>query len=748
MRYTFVKQHDATDCAAACLAMVCLHYKKETTITKLRDIMGTDLKGTNLIGLSKCADALGFTSQAVRVDRENFLSDFTLPCIANVITKEGLTHFVVVFKKIRKKKVDYVVIGDPAKDLMKITLDEFYETFTGTLLILKPNRSFVPGKNEKGKTFSRFVKLLLPHKKLFAYSIIASVILTVMGIVSSMFNKILMDEILPYKLKNPLLLVVIIFAILAVVQTTIGFVRQWMMIYLSQKIDIPLLLGYFEHIYKLPMKFFASRKTGDIITRFSDAFTIKDIFTNIALTLIIDVAMALITGIILFNMNLSLFGIIICLTICSILLVFIFKQPYKKINEEQMQQSSILNSQIIEGLRAVETIKGNANEDTELECIEKEYIKSLRIGMKEGMLSTVQSSISGLISTAGNLILTYFGIRQVIDGNLTLGSFMAFTTMAGYFMDPVGRLVSLQLQIQEANISMKRITEILDYDTEQAEGEFTELESIDGDIEINNVTFRYGNRKPVLNNISFTIPKGKKVALVGESGSGKSTIAKLLLKYYEPENGEILLDGVDINEYENESVRRTISYVPQTIELFSKSIYDNIRVSKMNSTLEEVKQAAKEADAHDFIKKLPMQYHTYLQEAGNGLSGGEKQRIALARAFLKKSNFYILDESTSNLDFATENIIFDMIYNKFKNKSMLIIAHRLATIRNCDLILVLDKGEIIEQGTHDELLAMNGRYSRLWNMQQGNFIVDKEEETEFITPVETYEDDEDTLIYT
>ena len=749
MRYTFVKQHDATDCAAACLAMVCLHYKKETTITQLRDLMGTDLKGTNLLGLSKCADTLGFTSQAVRVDRENFLTDFTLPCIANVITKEGMTHFVVVFKKVRKKKVDYVIIGDPAKDLMKITLDEFYETFTGTLLILKPNASFVPGKAEKGKVFDRFVKLLTPHKKLFAYSIIASVILTVLGIVSSLFNKILMDEILPYKLKDPLLLVVIVFALLAVVQTLIGFVRQWMMIYLSQKIDIPLLLGYFKHIYKLPMKFFASRKTGDIITRFSDAFTIKDIFTSIALTLIIDVAMAIITGVILFNMNLSLFGIIICLTICSILLVFIFKQPYKKINEEQMQQTSVLNSQIIEGLRAVETIKGNANEDTELECIEKEYIKSLRIGMKESMLSNVQGSISSLISTAGNLILMYFGIKQVIDGKLSLGSLMAFTTMANYFMDPVGRLVGLQLQIQEASISMKRLTEIMDYDTEQSEGEFSELESIDGDIEINNVTFRYGNRKPVLNNISFKIPKGKKVALVGESGSGKSTIAKLLLKYYEPENGEILLDGVNINEYENESVRRTISYVPQTIELFSKSIYDNIRVSKMNSTLEEVKQAAKEADAHEFIKKLPMQYHTYLQEAGNGLSGGEKQRIALARAFLKKSNFYILDESTSNLDFATENLIFDMIYNKFKKKSMLIIAHRLATIKNCDLILVVDKGEIIEQGTHEELLAKGGRYHHLWEMQQGNFIIKDEEEAPLDTvPESVVEDDEDTLSYT
>ena len=748
MRYTFVKQHDATDCAAACLAMICLHYKKETTITRLRDLMGTDLKGTNLVGLSKCANTLGFVSQAVRVDRENFLTKFTLPCIANVITKEGLTHFVVVYKKLRRNRKDYVVIGDPAKDLMKITLDEFYETFTGTLLLLKPDARFAPGKTEKGKTFSRFLKLLLPQKKLFIFSIIASLILTVLGIVSSLFNKILLDEILPYKLKNTLLLVVIVFAALALVQTLIGFVRQWMMIYLSQKIDIPLLLGYFEHIYRLPMRFFASRKTGDIITRFSDAFTIKHIFTSIALTLIMDVSMALITGVILFSMNPSLFGIIVCLTICSILLVFIFKQPYKKINEEQMQQSSILNSQIIEGLRAVETIKGNANEDTELEYIEREYIKSLRIGMKEGMLSNVQGSISSLISTAGNLVLMYFGIKQVIEGNLSLGSLMAFTTMAGFFMDPVGRLVGLQLQIQEANISMKRLTEILDYEKEQAEGTYTELESVEGDIELKNITFRYGNRKPVLNNVSFSIPKGKKVALVGESGSGKSTVAKLLLKYYEPENGEILLDGVDLNEYENESVRRAISYVPQTIELFSKSIYDNIRVSKMNSSLEEVKQAAKEADAHDFIKRLPMQYYTFLQEAGNGLSGGEKQRIALARAFLKKSNFYILDESTSNLDFATENIIFDMIYNKFKGKSMMIIAHRLSTIRHCDRIIVLDHGEIIEQGTHEELLEKGGRYHRLWHMQQGDYVKEDSDEPVLDSILDSFEDDEDTVYYT
>ena len=725
MRYTYVKQHDATDCAAACLAMVCLHYRKETTITRLRDMMGTDLKGTNLLGLDKCATALGFVTQAVRVDKEGFLSRYTLPAIANVITKEGMTHFVVVFKITKK----YVIIGDPAKDLMQVEIDEFYKTFTGAMLILKPDNRFETGKLKGEKIFRRYIALLKPQKRLFAYGILSSLMITILGIVSSLFNNILFDEILPYKQQNVLKLVVIVFMGINISQVVVSFIRQWMMMHLSIKIDIPLMLGYFKHIYKLPMKFFATRKTGDITTRFSDAFTIKDVFTNIALTLILDISMALITGVILFNMNSTLFAIILFMTIVSIILVFIFKQPYKKINEEQMQQSAVLNSQIIEGLRAVETIKGNANEDVELDNIEKEYIRSLRIGYKEGMLSNVQGVISNMISTVGNLLLMYFGIMQVIDGKITLGSFMAFNTLSGYFMDPVSNLVSLQLSLQEANISMKRFSEILDYDEEQPETEqnmYQDIEKIEGDIEIKHVTFRYGNRKPAIHDVSFTIPKGKKVALVGASGSGKTTIAKLLLKYYEPENGEITIDGIDINEISNKSLRRAISYVPQTIELFSKSIYDNIRVSRMSATLEEVKEAAKAADAHDFIKRLPMQYYTFLEEAGNGLSGGEKQRIALARAFLKKNEFYILDESTSNLDFATENIIFDMIYNKLKNKSMLIVAHRLATVKNCDVIIVMDNGKIVEQGKHDELLALKGRYYQLWEMQQGNFIVSKE----------------------
>lgn len=465
--------------------------------------------------------------------------------------------------------------------------------------------------------------------------------------------------------------------------------------FLSQRIDIPLILGYFKHIYSLPMKFFATRKTGDIITRFSDAFVIKDVFSNIVLTLIMDIVMAIITGIILLKMNQLLFGMIVLLVLISVALVFVFKQPYKVINEEQMQQNSTLNSQIIEGLEAIETIKGNANEQMELDIIEKEYIRSLRISFKEGMLSNIQGMASSTIQMIGNILLMYFGIKQVIQDDMTLGTPMAFLTLSELFMGPIERLVVLQLDFQEANISMKRIAEILGYEKEKEE--FSEENVMLSEIAFKNVTFRYGNREPVLKNISFDIEKGMKVGIVGASGSGKSTIAKLILKYYECENGKILIDGMNISEINSTIIRQNISYMPQKVELFSRSILDNIRVSKSNADVKTVKAAARLAGADKFIQELPSKYNTILEESGGGLSGGERQRIALARAFLKDNQFYILDESTSNLDFVSENFIFDMIYNKFKEKTMLIVAHRLNTIKNCDKIIVLDKGEIVEQ---------------------------------------------------
>ena len=560
MRYTYVRQHDTTDCAAACLAMVCLHYKKEVTITRLRDMMGTDLKGTNLVGLQKAANELGFTTAAVRVDRENFLSDFSLPCIAQVITDQGLAHFVVVFKKTtikdegaRRKHMlqdaetrkeeekkgkkhkckDYVIIGDPGTELKKISLDEFYKNFTGVLLLLNPTSEFKGGKlgsrdgkdGKDGKSgkygmMKRYIDLLLPQKKLFFYAILSSVITTILGIASSMFNKILMDEVLPYGLNNLLVTLILVFSVVSITSTLIGFVRQWVLIHLSIKIDIPLMLGYFGHIFNLPMKFFATRKTGDITTRYSDADTIKSIFTSIALSLVMDISMAVITGIILFRMNAMLFSISLFMALVSILLVLVYKQPYKRINEESMAQSAALNSQMIESLRGIETVKCNANEQTELDNLEREYMKSLKISLRSSRISTTQGLISSFISTGFSMLTTYVGISQVLNGEMTLGGFMAFSTLSGYFTSPLSNLIGLQMQIQEASISMKRLTEIMDYpaENETAEGmEQSEMEKVEGDIEFKDVTFRYGNRAPALDHVSFTIPAGKKVALVGSS---------------------------------------------------------------------------------------------------------------------------------------------------------------------------------------------------------------------------------------
>lgn len=713
-KYKCVKQHDITDCGAACIATVCLQYKKEMTITKLRDMSGTDIKGATALGIVETLNKLGFDAKVGRVTNDIFDTKFTLPCIARVITKEGLTHFVVIHKIYKNS----LLVADPAVGLHKIKKEAFFNDFDGYIILCAPTNEFIADKIKTKGVFGRFIKLLFAQKKLFVLAIIGSIILTVLGIASSFFSKILMDEILPYNLKNQLLIFCIGFGIIGIFNILLSAARQHLLLHLSIKIDLPLMLGYFNHIFALPMYFFGTRRTGDILTRFSDAGTIKNIFSSIILSLIIDILLTIVSGIILFFMNKILFAIIAIITLINAILVYAFKKPYKTLNTENMEKQAALNSQIIDSLKGIETVKSFGVEDETMDKLESRYISAIRTGYKTSVLGNVQGTLSGFFGNIGNIVLMGIATLLVMNGEITLGSMMAFMSLSSYFMDPIGRLVSLQMQIQEANIAMKRMSELYEIEEEQADnenllGDF----DLNGDIEIENVTFRYGSRQPVLKNVSLTVRQGEKVAIVGESGGGKTTLAKLILGLWTPEEGNIRINGFNIEEVNKKLLRRDIAYVPQNVELFSGTIEENIKLGKRDATYEEIKTACKKAGCADFIEKLPAKYSTYLEEAGANLSGGERQRLALARAIIKKPKILILDEATSNLDFISEAQIYETLNNL--DCTTIIVAHRLSTIRKSDKIYVVDKNEIAEAGTFNELINKDGIFHKIWNSQIG-----------------------------
>ena len=506
------------------------------------------------------------------------------------------------------------------------------------------------------------------------------------------------------------------------------------------------MIGYFSHIFSLPMNFFGTRRTGDILTRFSDAGTIKNIFTTITLSLIIDIMLAIISGIILFFMNKTLFAIIFILTIISAILVYIFKKPYKKLNIESMEKQSTLNSQIIDSLKGIETVKSFGIEENTMDKLENKYISALKTSYKTSVTSNIQSSISGFISNVGNMVLMGVASLIVINGDITLGSMMAFMSLSNYFMEPIGRLVSLQMQIQEANIAMKRMSELYEIEPEQQDkSNLINNFKIDGSINIENLTFRYGARTPVLKNINLKINCGEKIALVGESGGGKTTLAKLILGLWQAEEGKISIGEFNLEELNKNVLRQQIAYVPQNIELFTGTIEENLKLGKPDATYEEIKSACKKAGCTDFIEKMPCKYATFLEEAGANLSGGERQRIALARALIKNPKILIFDEATSNLDFVSEANIYDMLFNL--KCTLIIIAHRISTIRRCDKVYVIDKNTIAETGTHDELLKQNGVYCKIWNSQMGetNKVITKIDEAENQESIEIA--DEDVITY-
>ncbi len=713
-KYYCIMQYDMTDCGAACLATVCKQYGLSTPITKIREAAGTDTEGTNVAGMLEAAEKLGFSAKGVKGESEALLSEFPLPAIAHVIKEGGLMHYVVIHKITKEQ----IIIADPADGLVTYSFEDFTRIWSGVLILLVPTSEFKKGKETKG-LFERFLHLLKPQKGIVLQVFAASLLYTALGILGAFYMQFLLDDILPYNMSKTLNILSIGILILYTFQMLLSLFRSHLLLFLSQKLDIALLLGYYEHILKLPMNFFGTRRVGEIISRFQDAGHVRDAISGATLTIMIDTIMVIVGGIILYMQNALLFGITLVVALLYGVVVVSFNKTLKKGNKATMENNAQLTSYMVESLNGIQTVKVfNAEKKVGIET-ETKFIKLLRSIFKLSFTTNLQGFFKGLIELLGGVVILWIGANQVLQGDMSVGNLIRYNSFLIYFLNPFKNLINLQPQLQTAMVAAERLGEILDLEIENGEEESRKMEPkhLEGEISYKNVTFKYGQRQNVLEEINLEIKPGERIALVGESGSGKTTLAKLLLNLYPLEEGEILIDNNNILDIKREVLRTKIAYVPQETFLFSGTIMENLALGLERISMEEIVEASKMAKAHDFINELPLRYETLLDENGANLSGGQRQRLAIARAILKKPNILILDEATSNLDSITEAAIESTIRQLSRSMSTIIIAHRLSTIKLCDRIYVLDKGRIVETGAHKELVSIGGRYASLWREQ-------------------------------
>ncbi len=716
-KYYSILQNDEKDCGPACILTIAKQFGSDISIAKLREISGTDRNGTNIAGMLKGLEYLGFDGKAVRVEDKKITNEISFPIIAHIKTEKNFLHYIVIHKVSKKM----ILVSDPAIGMKKYSHEEFEKIWTGILILVEPKKEFKRIK-ENNNSLMKFFLILKKQKKLLWNVFLVSMLYTFLGIVSSFYFKFLIDYVLKDNLLNTLNILMIGVITLGIIKIFLGAFRNYLLLFLSQRIDIFILLGYYNHIIRLPMKFFSTRKTGEIISRFSDASNINDTISETILVLMLDTIMSISGGIILYFQNRDLFFIAIIMLLLYIIIVFSFKKIIKNINNEVLENNSQLTSFIIQSIHGMETIKSyNLELNIQNEAEFKLY-KVLKSSFKRGIIYSFSGIFSEIISLLGDMAIMWIGAYQVISGKLTLGELIVFNTLLVYFTNPMKNIINLQSVIQTAVVSSDRLGEIIDLELEQTETKL-EPKNLKGDIEIKNIDFRYGTRELILKNINMQIKQGEKIALVGESGSGKTTLVKLLLKFFNYEKGEININNFNINDIDNNTLREKISYISQDIFLFNKSIRENLMIND-DVKIEEIIELSKKVNAYDFINELPLRFDYIIEENGINLSTGQKQRLSILRALLKKPDILIMDEATSNLDSITENIIQNTLNNIHFDMTTIIIAHRLSTILMCDRIYVLDKGEIIEFGSHEELLNLKGKYYKLWK-EQGNISENK-----------------------
>lgn len=709
-------QFDGSDCGPACLAMIANHFGRQVSMTQMRERAGTDRNSTNLKGLIQAAESVDLSAQAVKGEAGSLSPEVPVPCIAH-IRKEQQYHFIVVYKI--SKDTIWVADPDPTVGKTTYSYEELYKMWTGYLVLVSRGENFRK-KIESPGLFHRFLPVLKPHTGTIANTVVASIVLTILGIAGAMYFRFLVDDVLFSESRLTLHVISIGVVLITLLQVLLNAVRQHMLLGFSMKVDAAITLGFLRHLLHLPLAFFDSRKVGEILSRLGDTIRIREALSSATFSVFFDALMVLVIGTVLAVQNLTLFLIALVFVPLSGAIVWGYARPFRRKYTEILTSQAESQALLVETVSGMATVKGNAAEESGFTKIEKRIMQAFWPQHRTGIMGNVQGVLVGLIDGWGGNLLFWIGSVLILDGKVSLGQLISFNALLGYFLGPLQNLINLQPSLQEAFVAARRVGEILDLETEQREQELSKPERIIGPISFSHVDFRYGSKKLVLEDISFTVDAGSSIGIVGPSGSGKSSLIKLLMKFYTPENGSISIEGRDMRDIDTIWLRQKIGYVSQDVFLFHGTVRDNIALGKPDASFDEIVAAAQKAQAHEFINDLPNRYDTELAEQGSSLSGGERQRLAIARALLGDPDIIVFDEATSNLDTYSEALLQDTIWKlRDEGVTVFIVAHRLTTVTRCDQIIVLESGKIAESGNHRELAAGGGMYAQLWERHIG-----------------------------
>ncbi|WP_049532239.1 peptide cleavage/export ABC transporter BlpA [Streptococcus pseudopneumoniae] len=710
---TFVPQIDARDCGVAALASIAKFYGSDFSLAHLRELAKTNKEGTTALGIVKAADEMGFETRPVQADKTLFdMSDVPYPFIVHVNKEGKLQHYYVVYQT----KKDYLVIGDPdpSVKITKMSKERFFSEWTGVAIFLAPKPSYQPHKDKKNGLLS-FLPLIFKQKSLIAYIVLSSLLVTIINIGGSYYLQGILDEYIPNQMKSTLGIISVGLVITYILQQIMGFSRDYLLTVLSQRLSIDVILSYIRHIFELPMSFFATRRTGEIISRFTDANSIIDALASTILSLFLDVSILILVGGVLLAQNPNLFLLSLISIPIYMFIIFSFMKPFEKMNHDVMQSNSMVSSAIIEDINGIETIKSLTSEENRYQNIDSEFVDYLEKSFKLSKYSILQTSLKQGTKLVLNILILWFGAQLVMSSKISTGQLITFNTLLSYFTTPMENIINLQTKLQSAKVANNRLNEVY-----LVESEFKVQENpvhshfLMGDIEFDDLSYKYGFGRDTLTDINLTIKQGDKVSLVGVSGSGKTTLAKMIVNFFEPYKGHISINHQDIKNIDKKVLRRHINYLPQQAYIFNGSILENLTLGGNHMiSQEDILRACELAEIRQDIERMPMGYQTHLSD-GSGLSGGQKQRIALARALLTKSPVLILDEATSGLDVLTEKKVIDNLMS-LTDKTILFVAHRLSIAERTNSVIVLDQGKIIEVGSHQELMKAQGFYHHLFN---------------------------------